>query len=147
MLWKPPDLSEYVVECCFQGMKLTRWKFLCQFYSLETTFNDILRKIWWLPSCCHTSILNLVASLHSIFNVVIECSRKVIFQALKSSSSLLVDVVGESQSLAYTSFGYNALYGYRHWKNYSDTDRLCATFIRDVCLWPSENRDLEQEIL
>ena len=61
--------------------------------------------------------------------------------------SLLCDVFGESQSLVYTSFGYNALYGYRHWKNYSDTDGLCATFIRDVRLWPSENRDLEQEIL
>jgi hypothetical protein len=38
--------------------------------------------------------------------LIIERSRRVISQALKSSSSLLVDAFGESQFLVYTSFGY-----------------------------------------
>ena len=56
----------------------------------------------------------------------------IVSQALKSSSLLLVDVFGESQSLAYTSFGYNTIYGYRHWKSYKEADCLCANFIRDA---------------
>lgn len=118
-----------------------------QLRSLEVTFNNILRKIWVLPRRCHTSIVHLVSSLHSLFNVVIERSQKVISQALKQPSSLLADVFGESQFLAYTSFGYNTLYGSRHWKTYREADCLCANFIRDARLCPIENRCLELEIL
>ena len=85
-----------------------------------------------------------MSGLQSLFNVVIERSQRVVSQALKSSSLLLVDVFGESQSLAYTSFGYNTMYGYRHWKRYKEADCLC---MRDARLCPSENRYLEQEIL
>ena len=112
---------------------------------LETTFNNIIRKIWILPRRCHTSILHLVSGLHSLFNVVIERSRRVILQALKTSG-LLAEVFAESQSLAYTSFGYNQMYGSRHWKTYTEADCLCANFIRDVRLYPTLNSHLEQDI-
>jgi hypothetical protein len=118
----------------------TLWKTSSrQLMSLETAFNNILRKIWRLPRHYHTSILHLVASLHSLFNVIIERSRRVISQALKSSSSLLVDVFGESQTLAYTCS--------RHWKSYKEADCLYSSFVRDVRLCPMENRHLEPEIL
>ena len=88
-----------------------------------------------------------MSGLQSLVNVVIERSHKVMSQALKSSSLLLADVFGESQSLAYTSFGYNTMYGSRYWKRYKEAACLCANFICDARLCPSENSHLEQEIL
>ena len=112
---------------------------------LETTFNNIIRKIWTLPRRCHTSILHLVSGLHSLSNVVIERSRQVVLQALKTSG-LLAEVFAESLSLAYTSFGYNQMYGSRHWNTYMEVDCLCANFIRDARLFPELNSHLEHDI-
>ncbi len=58
------------------------WKTSQQLRSLETTFTYIFRKIWMLLHCCHTAIHH-VSSLHILFNVIIECSQRIISQALK----------------------------------------------------------------
>ena len=103
---------------------------------LEVTCNNILRKIWSLPRRCHTSILQLVANIESIFNSTILRSNRLIVAATESSSRVLADVFQESSFLAYTSCGYNCLYGSRHVKQYSTAESLCAAFVRDVRMAP-----------
>ena len=78
-----------------------------QIHSLEVTFNNIIRKIWSLPRNCHTSILHLVAGLHSLRNTVIFRSLGLVSAAFKSQSPLLADVYSQSIKLVYTSVGYN----------------------------------------
>ena len=87
--------------------------------SLEITFNNVLRKIWSLPCACHTGILLQVAGLRSTYNVVIS---RLLLSALKSKSPVLIDVFTQSPPLAYTSLGYNNLYGHHHLKRYSNQD-------------------------
>ena len=113
---------------------------------LEVTCNNILRKIWSLPRRCHTSILHLVANIESIFNSTILRSNRLIVAATESSSRVLADVFQESSFLAYTSCGYNCLYGSRHIKQYSAAESLCAAFVRDVRMAPSLNTALLEEI-
>ena len=61
--------------------------------SLEVTFNNILWKILWsLPRACHTGILHQVAGLHSIYNVVVSRSNKLL-STLKSKSLVLIDIL------------------------------------------------------
>ena len=81
---------------------------------------------------CHTSILHLVANIGSIFNSTILRSNRFIVAATESSSRVLADVFQESSFLAYTSCGYNCLYGLRHVKQYSEAESLCAALVRDV---------------
>ena len=83
---------------------------------------------WMLPCRCHTSILHLVSSLHRLF---IKHSHRVILQALSSPLHCWLIC---SQLLVYTSFGYNTMYGGRHWKRYPEADALCANFICDATL-------------
>ena len=95
-------------------------------HSLEVSLNNILRKIWSLPQRCHTGILQLVGNVSSLYNIVISRSNKLILSALKSEPSLLTEIFNDCKSLVYTSFGYNSVYGYRHWKYYSESEELCA---------------------
>ena len=61
-----------------------------QIHSLEVTFNNILRKIWSLPQNCQTSILHVVAGLHTLRNTVVIRSLGLISAAFKSQSPLLI---------------------------------------------------------
>ena len=74
---------------------------------------------------CYTSILHLVSSLYSIFNVIAEYSR-VTLQALKSRLHQLWLHLTVWQQ-----------------KRYSKTDGLCATYIQEIVLWPSTNSNVE----
>ena len=47
---------------------------------------------------------------------------------------------------AFTSFGYNLLFGNKYRKLYSDDDLLCAKFIRDARMNPAMNRHLNSDI-
>ena len=113
---------------------------------LEVACNNNLMKIWSLPRRCHTSILHLVASIHSIYNSTIIRSNRLVVAAINSSSRILADVFCESSSLTYTSCGYNYLYGPKHTKSYNEAESLCASFIRDVRMSPSLNTALLGEI-
>ena len=112
--------------------------------SLETTFNNILRRIWSLPRMCHTGKLHKVAH---IYNVVIRRSSKLLSSALQSNSLLIREVFHQSSKCVNTSLGYNAVFGYRHEKIYRDQDVLCANFIRDARLAPELNSALNDEIV
>ena len=114
--------------------------------SLEITFNNVLRKIWSLPRAYHTGILHQVAGLHSIFNVVVSRSSRLLLSALKSKSPVLIDIFTQSSSLACTSLGFNKLFSDRYIKSYSDQDCLSAGFIRDVKIDPSLNGRLMDEV-
>ena len=104
------------------------WKIsAAELHHLEVTLNNLLRKIWSLPQRCHTGILHSVANLPSIhtkcmYNLVVSHSKKLSLLVCRSPSSLLSDIFTQCQSLAYTSRGYNMLYGHRHLKSYSDQD-------------------------
>ena len=43
-------------------------------------------KIWKLPRHCHMGILHQVANMHSIFNVVLRCSQKLLSSAYISAN-------------------------------------------------------------
>lgn len=118
-----------------------------ELHHLEVTFNNILRKIWSLPRRCHTSILHSVANLPSMYNLVVSRSKKLSLLACNSPSSLLSDIFTQCQSLAYTSMGYNMLYGHRHLKSYSEQDRVASAFIRIVKMDPEVNQSLHGEVI
>ena len=108
--------------------------------SLETAYNNLLRKIWNLPRCCHSAILHRVAGVSSIYNMIITRCRKLVASARRAGSHLLSDVFTEATTLVYTNVGYNSFYADRHWKSYSDSEELCARFICDARMYPELNR-------
>lgn len=111
-----------VKTCLFSSFCLSLygaalWKVSCpQLKTLEVTFNNILRKIWSLPRHSHTGIVHSLAGLQSIYNVVLHRSRKLIAAAALSKCPLLSESYSESAVTAFTSFGYNSLYGIKHRK-------------------------------
>ena len=114
--------------------------------SLEVTFNNLLRKIWKLPRNCHTSILHCVSSLQTLYNIVIQCSCMLCKKARATGVSLVRDIFAEAPHLSYTTFGFNALNYDRYRRTYNDADKICSNFIRDVKIFPQQNRGLTNEI-
>ena len=114
--------------------------------SLEVTFNNLLRKIWKLPRHCHTSILHCISSLQSLFNIVIYRSSMLCQKARATGIPLIRDIFAEAPQLSYTTFGFNAFSYNRYRRTYTDADKMCSNFIRDVRLFPQENRELIDEI-
>ena len=96
---------------------------------------------------CHTGILHSAAKLQSIYNVVVFRSAKLLASASGSTSCLISDHFSESASCAYCFIGYNTKYGYEHLKTYSESDRLCGSFIRDARTAPELNCHLEDDML
>ena len=72
--------------------------------SLETTFKNILQRIWSLPRMYHTGILHCVAKVNSLYNIVLCRASKL---------SVIVDVpverkvFSQSSALIYSSLGYH----------------------------------------
>ena len=89
------------------------------YYSIEVSFNNILRRIWHLPRNCHTSILHLTARLPSLFNVVSSRSLSLVSSALSCPSLVVRKVFRDSRFLAYTHTGYNSICGNLHTKKYT----------------------------
>ena len=117
-----------------------------QLKSLEVTFNNFLLKIWSLPRHCHTGILHSTAKLQSIYNVVVFRSAKLLASASGSTSCLISDLFSESACCAYSFVGYNTKYGYKPLKTYSESERLCGSFIRDARSAPELNCHLDDDI-
>ena len=114
--------------------------------SLEVAFNNILRKIWNLPRHCHTNILHCLSRLDSLYNVIIHRSRMLCKKARATGISIICDIFEESRRLSYTTFGYNSLNCNKYKRIYTDDVKLCSNFIRDVKLFPQENRNLFHEV-
>ena len=101
---------------------------------IEVTLNKILRKVWtslvWtLPPYSHTAIVHCVAGIPTISDIVYHRFCKFLSRGLSSSSELASKIFHESSLLAYTSTGYNMLYGNNHKKHYTPSDFDIATFI------------------
>ena len=60
--------------------------------SLDAAFNNVLRKILRLPQRCHTSLVQLTASMESLINVVACRSSGLVRKACSSASTLLQEV-------------------------------------------------------
>ena len=61
-------------------------------------------------------------------------------------SQLVREVFAALSQLVYTTLGYNSTFKSRHQKLYTEQDRLCAAFIRDVRLAPDINNHLLNEV-
>ncbi len=94
----------------------------------------ILRKVWRLPRHCHTQILHCVAGVQSLFNKITELSSRFVLRALTSKSQLITSVFSWASSQAFTAVGGNNLIKWNYVKLYSDDDKVCADFVRDVKL-------------
>ena len=115
--------------------------------SLETAYNNLIRKIWNLPRRCHTAILHRVARVCSIYNyMIITRCKKLVASDRNAKSQLLSDVFMEATTLVYTNVGYNFLYAKRHWRSYSDSEELCARFICDARMYPELNHNISDDI-
>ena len=141
------DLSiktQLFLSFCLSLYGAALWRVSCpQLRSLEVSFNNILRKIWSLPRQSHTGIVHSVAGLQSIYNIVLNRSRKLIASATKSKCT---ELFSECAVTAFTSFGYNHLYGCKPHKLYTEDVRLCADFIRDARMNPAMNKHLDSDI-
>ena len=60
--------------------------------------------------------------------------------------SLIRDIFTEAPQLSYITFGFNVFNYSQYWRTYSDADKVCSNFIRDVKLFPLENKALIDEI-
>ena len=100
--------------------------------ALEVTLNNVLRKIWKLPRSCHTGILHCVAGIESVYNQIIHRSRRFIERATKSESPLLRTVFQWSVEHMYTVHGFNLAHNTSYARLYTDTDKQCGDYIRDI---------------
>ena len=143
----PSVKTQLFSSFCLSLYGAALWRVSCpQLRALEVSFNNILRKIWSLPRQSHTGIVHSVAGLQSIYNIVLNRSRKLIASATKSICTLLSELFSQCAVTAFTSFGYNHLYGCKHRKLYTEDVRLCANFIRDARMNPGMNRHLDSDI-
>ena len=110
---------------------------------IEVAFNKVLRRIWNLPFNSHTRIVHCTARLFSIFNLISACSSSLLFSALSSSSFPVAFIFRTCSDLAYTTTGFNCLFGYKFKKNYYPEDCYCADIIKNICMTEVNNSDLE----
>ena len=95
--------------------------------SLETAFNNILRRIWKLPSRCHTGILHQVAGVQSLRNKIVGHFSSFLSKAVESDSPLIKHSFLSSPSLVFTSIiGFNNYNKHKYLKLYRNDDLRCA---------------------
>ena len=110
---------------------------------IEVAFNKVLRWIWNLPFNSHTKIVHCTARLFSIFNLISARSSSLLFSALSSSSFPVAFIFCTCSDLAYTTTGFNCLFGNKFKKNYYPEDCYCADIIKNICMTEVNNSDLE----
>ena len=121
---------------CLSLYGCSLWNLSCHsLYSVEISFNNILRRIWRLPRNCHTGILNLTAFLPSIFNVILSRSSSLLSRALSSPSCVVRTVFRDSSTMAFTPTGFNAMFGHQFAKSYHHQYGICADVIRHLRLY------------
>ena len=111
--------------------------------SIEVAFNKVLRRIWNLPFNSHTRIVHCTARLFSIFNLISAGPSSLLFSALSCSSFPVAFIFHICSDLAYTTTGFNRLFGNNFKKFYYPEDHYCADIIRNIRLNEVNNSDLE----
>ncbi len=127
--------TKLIVTHCLSLFGCVLWRLDCKMIrSLETSFNNILRKIWRLPRLCHTRILHCVAGVQSLFNTIPDLFSKFISRAVNSKSPLIRSVFTWASSQAWTAVGGNLLTIGDYSKVYSSHDTTCGEYVRDIKL-------------
>ena len=80
------------------------------------------------------------------FTALVVFKASLMFVSESKSHRNSFDIFTEALRLSYTTFGFNVFYYNRYWRTYTDTDKVCSNFIRDVKLFPQETRGLIDEI-
>ena len=109
---------------------------------IEVAFNKVLRRIWNLPFNSHTRIVHCTARLFNIFNLI-SARPSLLFSALSCSSFPVAFIFRTCSDLAYTTTGFNCLFGNKFKKNYYPEDCYCADIIKKICVTEVNNSDLE----
>jgi hypothetical protein len=97
---------------------------------LQVAMNKILRRIWHLPRNSHTSIVLNTARISYVHNIIMYRYSKFISRCLDSQCFFVNCIISDSLNLAYSSIGYNCLYGNSHTKFFTDYDSQTANTIR-----------------
>jgi len=127
--------TKLIASHCLTLYGCVLWRLDCkQIKSLEIAFNNILRKVWRLPRCCHYGILHCVANINSIYNQVSHRFSNFLTRALKSDSPLIQTVYQWASNRTFTAPGFNNLCKKNFVKVYTVDDHICAEFIRDIQL-------------
>ena len=118
---------------------------LKQLQSIEVAFNKVLRRIWNLPFNSHIiRIVHCTACLFSIFNLFSARSSSLLFSALSCLSFPVAFIFRICSDLAYSTTGFNCLFGNKFKKIYYPEDHYCADIIRNIIhLSEVNNSDLE----
>ena len=133
-----PSVGPFVLTKLFQSYCLSLygcslWKLSSPaIQNIEIAFNKILRKIWNLPRHSHTRIVHCTANLRSLYNIILDRSRRLLLSAVSSSSTLVKQIYSDSSTVCFTFCGFNSMFGSRYEKLYYPEDRECARVIRDI---------------
>ena len=137
-------LESYCLSLCLCSL----WNLSCAtLHTIEVTFNNFLRCIWHLPHSCNTLIFHHTAHQLSILNSVVSMCASLIASALSCSSAVVRTVFQNSSILAYTPTGYNTLFGEDHLKNYYSHDGICASVIRHLRLYGTQNGSIINDMI
>ena len=97
---------------------------------LQVAINKILRKIWNLPRYSHTSIVLNTARISFVHSIIMHRYSKFISRCLESECLFVKIIISDAVNLAYSSIGYNYLYGHTHIRLFNDYDHQTANTIR-----------------
>ena len=108
------------------------WRLDCSaLHSLS--FNQDIRRIWFLPRNCHTAIVHSVGLISSSINIIFARFSKFHSFAMSHSSPLACSVFAVSSRTCNSNFiGYIFLYGSHHCKSYSSEDVALGELIREI---------------
>ena len=140
-----PSTLTFLLRCfCLSLYGCALWRLDSKAITgIEVAFNKVLRRIWNLPFNSHTRIVHCTAHLFSIFNLISACSSSLLFSALSCSSFPIAFIFCTCSDLAYTTTGFNCLFGNKFKKNYYPEDCYCADIIKNICMTEVNNSVLE----
>jgi len=137
-----PTKTRLLQSYCLSLYGSALWNLACcELQSLEVAFNKILRRIWHLPARSHTAIVHSVAGLQSIFNIVRRRSTALSRAAKACPSNTVQCVFHESNNIVFTTVGFNAKFGDRFLKVYSDSDSARADAVRCIRVCNLHNQE------
>ena len=75
--------------------------------ALQIALNKILRKVWNLPPCSHSSIVHCTTIIPAIHNTVFRRFNQFLSRSVLSHVPIVSSIIHQSSLLAYNFLGYN----------------------------------------
>ena len=97
---------------------------------MEIALNKLLRRIWNLPYNSHSGIVHCSARISTIRNILYDRFCSLFSRSMSSQSPLLKSIFAHAALLAYSYTGYNSIYGFNHYRHFSDSEERSASIIR-----------------